>query len=41
MKNAAIALEEKFSLIERDEERTIIAVENLRRSNGNLYTTSD
>jgi excinuclease ABC subunit C len=28
-KNAKIALEEKFSLIERDEERTIKAVENL------------
>ncbi|WP_456278071.1 excinuclease ABC subunit UvrC [Bacillus sp. AK128] len=28
-KNARIALEEKFSLIERDEERTIKAVENL------------
>lgn len=28
-KNAEIALEEKFSLIERDEERTIKAVENL------------
>src|SRR5690625_464086 len=28
-KNAAIALEEKFALIERDEERTILAVERL------------
>ncbi|MRX71806.1 excinuclease ABC subunit UvrC [Bacillus lacus] len=30
-KNAKIALQEKFSLIERDEERTIKAVENLGR----------
>lgn len=29
IKNAKIALKEKFSLIERDEERTIVAVENL------------
>ncbi|MGP4108383.1 excinuclease ABC subunit UvrC [Virgibacillus sp. L01] len=29
MKNATIALEEKFSIIERDEERTILAVEKL------------
>src|SRR5699024_11585256 len=28
-KNASIALEEKFTLIERDEERTIMAVEEL------------
>ncbi|SDM97068.1 excinuclease ABC subunit UvrC [Sediminibacillus halophilus] len=28
-KNAEIALEEKFSIIEKDEERTILAVENL------------
>lgn len=33
-KNATIALEEKFSLIERDEERTIIAVERLGRALG-------
>lgn len=31
-KNAKIALEEKFYLIERDEERTIKAVENLGSS---------
>ena len=36
-KNAAIALQEKFSLIERDEERTIKAVENLGESLG-IYT---
>lgn len=29
MKNAAISLQEKFTLIERDEERTILAVERL------------
>ncbi|WP_373892997.1 excinuclease ABC subunit UvrC [Virgibacillus natechei] len=29
MKNAKIALEEKFSLIERDEEKTVLAVEQL------------
>ncbi|WP_110927152.1 excinuclease ABC subunit UvrC [Bacillus massiliglaciei] len=33
-KNAKIALEEKFSLIERDEERSIKAVENLGRQLG-------
>ncbi|MFF2591291.1 excinuclease ABC subunit UvrC [Peribacillus butanolivorans] len=36
-KNAAIALQEKFSLIERDEERTINAVENLGVQLG-IYT---
>ncbi|WP_079509966.1 excinuclease ABC subunit UvrC [Mesobacillus jeotgali] len=36
-KNARIALEEKFSLIERDEERTIKAVENLGKQMG-IYT---
>jgi excinuclease ABC subunit C len=36
-KNAGIALQEKFSLIERDEERTIKAVENLGRQLG-IYT---
>ncbi|MBE6182726.1 excinuclease ABC subunit UvrC [Heyndrickxia ginsengihumi] len=36
-KNAAIALKEKFSLIERDEERTIKAVENLGEIIG-IYT---
>lgn len=36
-KNATIALKEKFSLIERDEERTIKAVENLGASIG-IYT---
>ncbi|MCK6205035.1 excinuclease ABC subunit UvrC [Bacillus infantis] len=36
-KNARIALQEKFSLIERDEERTIKAVENLGRQLG-IYT---
>lgn len=36
-KNAAIALTEKFSLIERDEERTIKAVENLGQAMG-IYT---
>jgi excinuclease ABC subunit C len=36
-KNAAIALKEKFSLIERDEERTIRAVENLGEKLG-IYT---
>ncbi|MFE4243372.1 excinuclease ABC subunit UvrC [Peribacillus butanolivorans] len=36
-KNAAIALQEKFSLIERDEERTINAVENLGVKLG-IYT---
>ncbi|EIJ79185.1 excinuclease ABC subunit C [Bacillus methanolicus PB1] len=36
-KNAKIALQEKFSLIERDEERTIKAVENLGRQLG-IYT---
>jgi excinuclease ABC subunit C len=36
-KNARIALEEKFSLIDRDEERTIKAVENLGKQMG-IYT---
>ncbi len=36
-KNAAIALKEKFSLIERDEQRTIKAVENLGEILG-IYT---
>ena len=36
-KNAKIALKEKFSLIERDEERTIKAVENLGEQLG-IYT---
>ncbi|MBS8265131.1 excinuclease ABC subunit UvrC [Mesobacillus boroniphilus] len=36
-KNAGIALKEKFSLIERDEERTIKAVENLGEQMG-IYT---
>ena len=36
-KNASIALQEKFSLIERDEERTINAVENLGDKLG-IYT---
>ncbi|MGE6259284.1 excinuclease ABC subunit UvrC [Heyndrickxia sporothermodurans] len=36
-KNATIALKEKFALIERDEERTIIAVENLGKAMG-IYT---
>ncbi|GER67057.1 UvrABC system protein C [Weizmannia acidilactici] len=36
-KNAAIALKEKFALIERDEERTIKAVENLGEKLG-IYT---
>ncbi len=36
-KNAAIALKEKFSLIERDEDRSIKAVENLGKSMG-IYT---
>jgi excinuclease ABC subunit C len=36
-KNARIALQEKFSLIERDEERTINAVENLGKQMG-IYT---
>jgi excinuclease ABC subunit C len=36
-KNASIALKEKFSLIERDEERTIKAVENLGIAMG-IYT---
>lgn len=36
-KNASIALQEKFSLIERDEERTINAVENLGKQMG-IYT---
>ncbi|MGM9955786.1 MAG: excinuclease ABC subunit UvrC [Peribacillus sp.] len=36
-KNASIALQEKFSLIERDEERTIKAVENLGEKLG-IYT---
>ncbi|MFJ7637480.1 excinuclease ABC subunit UvrC [Peribacillus sp. NPDC097206] len=36
-KNASIALQEKFSLIERDEERTIKAVENLGDKLG-IYT---
>ncbi|MEN8701230.1 excinuclease ABC subunit UvrC [Bacillus infantis] len=36
-KNARIALQEKFSLIERDEERTIKAVENLGTQLG-IYT---
>ncbi|HHY72783.1 MAG TPA: excinuclease ABC subunit UvrC [Bacillus bacterium] len=34
IKNAKIALKEKFSLIEKDEERTIKAVENLGRKMG-------
>lgn len=33
-KNAKVALHEKFTLIERDEERTIIAVENLGKAMG-------
>ncbi len=37
VKNAQIALNEKFSLIERDEERTIKAVENLGKAMG-IYT---
>jgi excinuclease ABC subunit C len=37
IKNANIALQEKFSLIERDEERTIKAVENLGEKLG-IYT---
>jgi excinuclease ABC subunit C len=36
-KNASIALHEKFALIERDEERTIRAIENLGQSMG-IYT---
>lgn len=36
-KNAGIALKEKFSLIERDEERSIKAVENLGKQMG-IYT---
>lgn len=36
-KNAKIALQEKFSLIERDEDRTIKAVENLGKQLG-IYT---
>ncbi|CAM3946045.1 excinuclease ABC subunit UvrC [Mesobacillus thioparans] len=36
-KNATIALQEKFSLIERDEDRTINAVENLGKQMG-IYT---
>lgn len=36
-KNASIALQEKFSLIDRDEERTIKAVENLGQRLG-IYT---
>ncbi|MBM4762490.1 excinuclease ABC subunit UvrC [Bacillus sp. B15-48] len=36
-KNASIALKEKFSLIERDEERTIKAIENLGKQMG-IYT---
>lgn len=36
-KNASIALKEKFALIERDEERTIKAVENLGAAMG-IYT---
>lgn len=36
-KNAKIALKEKFALIERDEERTIKAVENLGEKLG-IYT---
>ena len=36
-KNAGIALKEKFSLIDRDEERTIKAVENLGQQMG-IYT---
>ncbi|WP_409306055.1 excinuclease ABC subunit UvrC [Peribacillus sp. SCS-155] len=36
-KNAKIALEEKFALIERDEDRTINAVENLGKQLG-IYT---
>src|SRR5690625_5380663 len=31
-KNATIALEEKFALIERDEERTILAIEQLGKT---------
>lgn len=37
VKNAQIALNEKFSLIERDEERTVKAVENLGHAMG-IYT---
>ena len=37
LKNASIALQEKFSLIERDEERTIKAVEKLGEAMG-IYT---
>ena len=37
-KNAKIALEEKFHLIERDEERTIKAVETVRRSSLDIDT---
>ncbi|XJZ29117.1 excinuclease ABC subunit UvrC [Bacillota bacterium Lsc_1132] len=37
VKNAQIALNEKFSLIEKDEERTIKAVENLGKAMG-IYT---
>ena len=40
-KNAKIALAEKFSLIERDEERTIKAVENLGEADGDLYPASN
>ena len=36
-KNAGIALKEKFSLIDRDEERTIKAIENLGKQMG-IYT---
>ena len=35
-----LLLQEKFSLIERDEERSIKAVENLGQADGDLYTTS-
>ncbi len=39
-KNATFALQEKFSLIERDEERSSKAVENLGRAARYLYTPS-
>ncbi len=41
IKNAKISLNEKFSLIEKDEERTIKAVENIGESSRYLYPTSD
>ena len=40
IKNAKIALNEKFSLIEKDEERTIKAVEKLGEM-WDLYSASD